>query len=572
MPNINDFKLIAKRSEKYADLLLNSLQHKREISNIKQKERIGFYVLILKNICGTQDVLDTVDLITDSEFNCLVLGNSKTDDCGIDAIHIDEDKFCISLFNFKYREKFDGSKSQSLNSPFISTKFINALTTENINKLEGKLKDFASLIIEKLNSSDEWRLYLYVVSNENLVLKESNQDIKNLEENYGLKIVPIGLAQISQYMSIRPESINAELTLDNDAIMSFSEDSISSSKSYIIRLPLNEVIRITCNNERLRTQYNLEDVKDLKDVDLDYSVLFDNVRGFVTRSKYNENILRTLKIEPSKFFMYNNGLTIISEDIDAKPINANKRVKLKLTSFQVINGGQTLRTIHNFHKLDSENIVNYLSESQVLVRIFKTTNDQALNNKIAEHTNSQNSISSIDLKSLRPEQIQLEQYLGEHEILYSRKSGDIGLTQNRVYKYQISMERFGQILFSLLGNPHQASNRKKQIFDQYYDEVFGDGNLSIADSPSQVKKYFEIKSTYALKGMLDGYKVTDQMVFYILYIQKRINAEINEIIDMFEQAIKDYSPKSAAQDIRSRKLIQVKFKEFVDSKFLYDSK
>ncbi|HEY9709732.1 MAG TPA: hypothetical protein V6D48_16115, partial [Oculatellaceae cyanobacterium] len=132
---------------------------------------------------------------------------------------------------------------------------------------------------------DEWKLYLYVVSNENIELKESNEDIKRLEMTYGLEIVPVGLTQISQYISIMPEAVDAEMMLDNDAIMSFSEDSISSSKSYIIRLPINEVIRITCNNETLRNKYNLEDVNELHEIDLDYSVLFDNVRGFVIRSK-----------------------------------------------------------------------------------------------------------------------------------------------------------------------------------------------------------------------------------------------------------------------------------------------
>lgn len=217
--------------------------------------------------------------------------------------------------------------------------------------------------------------------------------------------------------------------------------------------------------------------------------------------------------------MYNNGLTLIAEDIEAAPTNAGKKIKLKLTSFQVINGGQTLRTIHNFHKLDKENIVEYLSNSQILVRIFKTADDKILNNKIAEYTNSQNSISSVDLKSLRPEQIQLEQYLSEHEIVYSRKTGDTGLTSDKEYKHKISMERFGQILYSLKGNPHKASGRKRQIFDKYYDDIFGEKVLNVEASPTQIKKYFDIRSLYEAKAKTNNYDVTDQKIFYILYLQ-----------------------------------------------------
>lgn len=228
-----------------------------------------------------------------------------------------------------------------------------------------------------------------------------------------------------------------------------------------------------------------------------------------------------------------------------------------------------MRTIHNFHKLDKENIVDYLSGSQILVRIFKTTNDKVLNNKIAEYTNSQNSISSVDLKSLRPEQIGLEQYLAEHEIAYSRKTGDTGLTDDKEYKYQISMERFGQILYSLNGNPHKASSRKKQIFDKYYDEVFGEESLNIDKSPTQVKKYFEIKSLYETKKA--EYHVTDQKIFYILYLQANTSKTDGELIAIFEKLIDGYNPGEKGQMSQSRKLVQAGFKDLIDKEFLINS-
>lgn len=155
MPNINDFKLVAKKSERYADILLSGDQSNREIKGTKKKERMGFYLFILENVCGIQDISDLKNLVTDTEFNQLVLGLTKQDDCGIDAVHIDEEEFSISLFNFKYREKFNPNKAQSLNEPFISTKFVNALMTEKTDRLEGKIKSFAVSIIDKLNSNDD---------------------------------------------------------------------------------------------------------------------------------------------------------------------------------------------------------------------------------------------------------------------------------------------------------------------------------------------------------------------------------------------------------------------------------
>ncbi len=527
---------------------------------------MGFYLFILENISGIQDISDLAQLVTDTEFNQTVFGGRKTKDYGVDAIYIDDEERSISVFNFKYRETFKPGQHQSSNEPFISANFINALLTENTRQLQSKLKENANTIIAKLNSSDEWKLRLYVVSNDEIELQKTDESLKRLEEHYGLEIIPIGLSQICQYMSIRPGSVDAEIMLDSDTIMSFTEDSISSSKSYIIRIPISEVVRITCDNKDLRGRYSLEDLSELENAKLDYSVLFDNVRGFVLRSKFNLGVIDTLKKEPSKFFMYNNGLTLIAENIDAKPTNANKKVKLKLSGIQVLNGGQTLRTIHRFHESDKEHITTYLSQSQVLVRIFKTTDDNKLKNKIAEHTNSQNSISNVDLKSLRPEQIQLEQYLDEHKIAYTRKTGDSGQAKNDKYKHQISMERFGQILFSVNGNPHKASNQKKSIFGEYYDEVFGAKNLKIEESPKLILQYSEVKDAYKKRAKKYSYAYSDQKVFYILYIQSKSPGKVDECIDTFEKIIEGYKSEGDDPIAPARKLIQPKFKEFVDEK------
>lgn len=559
MANINDYKLLAKKSEKYFTLLASELEESFPNIETKDRERIGFYLFMIENLCNIKDTLDLANVVTDTEFNSKIF-NDKFDDYGIDAVYIDEENLSINLFNFKYRNKFNPIKKQSINETIISTKFINALLNENVNNLAGKLKTQAINIIEKFNSSDVWKFNLFVVSNENIELQKTDDDLKQLEDMYSLEVIPIGLSQISKIMSIRPEPIDSEIIIEQQAIMSYTESSISSSKSYVLRLPLSEIVRITCNDKNLRGKYNIEDLKELSKIELDYSVLFDNVRGLVLRSKFNKNISKTLKEEPSKFFMYNNGLTITAKDIEATPVNANKRVKLSIKSFQVLNGGQTLRTIHSFNKLDETNIEEYLAKSEVLVRIFKTTQDNELNNKIAEFTNSQNSISNIDLKSLRTEQIQLEQFLDENDIIYSRKSGDTGLSDNKVYKHKISMERFGQVIFSINGNPHRASNQKKQIFDKYYDELFGESALKIEQSPEQVSKYYEIKKKYDNRN---EYESSDQKIFYILYLNQHISKDIDSLIDLFEDTIKTFVPSNSTIS-DSRKLIQLKFKDYLD--------
>ena len=198
--------------------------------------------------------------------------------------------------------------------------------------------------------------------------------------------------------------------------MSYSEASRSSNVSYIVRMRLTELIRITCNDEGLRNDYQLEDEKILANVAEETDVLFENVRGLILNSKYNKNIEETLKKEPTKFFFYNNGITIVAENVDYQDINSGKRIKLSLQNFQVLNGGQTLRTIHSFNQQNPQYISDNLSKAEILVRILKVT-DNSLKNKIGEYTNSQNAIKVSDLKALRKEQLELDTFLANNDIL-----------------------------------------------------------------------------------------------------------------------------------------------------------
>lgn len=562
MANINDYKIIGKKSIKYFELLANELEFDISIIDTKQIERLGFYLFIIEHLSKLNDVLDIADVVSDTDFNSLLF-KERFDDCGIDAIVVNEDEHHIQLFNFKYREKFIVGK-QKTNEIILSSKFINALINENCEQLEGKTRRGAETIISKLNSNDEWKISLYVVSNEDVEINKRDHHLGQLEDLYGLEIISVGLEEISQFVTLRPEPVSAELIVDNDAVMSFSESSISSSKSYILRLPLSEIIRITCTDKELRENYSIEDLSQLSKVKVDYSVLFDNVRGLVVKSKYNSNISDTLKNDPTKFFMYNNGLTLTANDIKAEPVNANKKIRISLDSIQVLNGGQSLRTIHAFNNEDEKHLEDYLSKSEVLVRIFKTSRVSELNNKIAEYTNSQNSISSVDLKSLRSEQLHIEQYLDSFDIVYSRKTGDTGLNSEKKYRHKISMERFGQILMSYNGMPEKATNQKKAIFEKYYNELFLSESFKLEECPRLVSDYFLIRKGYEKQKA--NIIVSEQKVFYIIYLQTKLEKSIDELILLLEDVIKEYVPTSGKNISEARKIIQLNFKSLLDNK------
>jgi len=558
MGSLNQFKLLKQKSRKYFDILEKELDRTINLSDDIEKERFGFYLYILECVTNIRDLDQLLNMVTDSSFNEKIF-SEKFDDNGIDAVNIDFEKNEINLFNFKYREKYNSK--QSLNDVFLSTKFTSALVNFDSSGLEGKLKYYANEIIKNIQSNDVWKFNLYMVSNETTGLGSDDSQIKQLKELYDLDVKSISLDEISNFMSIRPKPISAKLVLNKEAVLSYSENALSSAKSYIIRLSIPELIRITCDNPKLRNEINLEDYSKISEAKFDFAVLFDNVRGFLGKTKFNDDILNTLKNEPSKFFMYNNGITITAEQINGESFNVNKKIKLEIDNLQIVNGGQTIRCIHKFNNSNKDNINQYLAKAEILVRIFKTTTDSGLRNKIAEYTNSQNAISVIDLKSLAIEQLEIEKFLEDHDIIYARKIGDTGST-NKNYKYKISLEKFGQIIFSIKGNPEKASNQKKRIFDKHYNETFGEENFDINKSVEYIEEFYNIKKTYN-RGF-SAFGVTDQKIFYILYLNRKRKNDIGDNIKFLEGCISEYRPD---EDISpARKLIQKGFKELVDSK------
>lgn len=529
MATRNDFKILDQKCFRIFQLASSILEFDEEIINNldeQTKKRFGFYYLILQYVLGINDYDELTSLICDQEFNSKLLNDNSSDE-GIDAVYVNEDERIISVFNFKFREKFKLDQKQSINEILQSEKFFNAVD-KGRKSFKGKIGKAAKRIIECNDSSEVWKTFFYVVSNENISIGRESETIKDLEEVHGITVCPIGLNEIVDFMSMHPKAINADLLLPSESVISYSEDCLSSDISYILCICLTDLIRITSDNSTLREDTNLEDDSRLSSVDVEKDVLYENVRGYILRSKYNENILRSLGEEPEKFFFYNNGLTIVAKDINSQKVNSNKKVRLQIRDFQVLNGGQTLRTIHKFNRINRENIKK-LSQASVLVRVMKVAEDD-LKSKISEYTNSQNEISRMDLKSMRTEQVQLQSFLSSHNILYIRKNGDTG-EDNKDYKCTVNIEQMGQILYAIKGFPGQVSNKKKDIFTKEYDALFCTNDLLSNQTIKYIQAFFNIKKEYETRGRIMNLKL-----FFILYLSVNLGrTDYKELIDEFEK-------------------------------------
>lgn len=559
MATRNDYLLLEQKCLRHYQLALPYLRKKKGKQDFpkEMQARFGFYYFILKLYTELSEYSDITKRITDTDFNAKFFNQPDSDE-GVDAVFIDEENNHIQLFNFKYRFPFKPESIPSKDEALKSSKFFSVLLTQK-NNLKGRMKDVAAQIIDKLNGNETWDISFYIVSNENHTLKIDDPNLEQLKAIYGVEIVSIGLDEIVDETSLRPRQIDASLLLPKDSIMTFKEDTLSSDVSYIMTLPLTELIRITCNDANVRDAYNWEDGKILEKAKMEPQVLYDNVRGFIGKTKFNRNIEQSLDLEPKKFFFYNNGVTIIADDISKEDTNMNTKVKFRIKNIQVLNGGQTLRTIHNYNTSNKANLTDTLSSAQVLVRMLKVTSE-GLKGHIAEYTNSQNKIDMRDLRSLRLEQIQLEEYLANSGILYERKRGDVGDPKGS-YKTSISMDLMGQILLANDGFPEQISNKKREIFASYYNRLFmSNDKLLSEDTIESIRMYRQIEATYSTSD----YNDTTQKNMYILYLCNYFGTnDYERVIKVFEDFLTSYSNKisSEKQKAQSRYLIDSTFRE-----------
>jgi hypothetical protein len=565
MASRNDYLVLDEKCRNlFSNIAVSMSFDECKMSNLSNTDlsRFGFYYLVLQNITDLEEYDDITEVITDTDFNSKLFNVADIDE-GIDAAYIDDDNHNIMLFNFKYRNKYDEDKTQSLNELLASSKFFNAIANSDVSYLKGKIKSVADRIIERYNGTQLWNTSFYYVTNENVVLKVDDPHIKAFANQYDIKFDSIGLDRLVDIISIHPQPVSARFKVAATNIISYVEDEISSNKSYVVRMTLPELIRITCNDDNLRNNLDYEGSDSLTDVDIELDVLYENVRGFILKSKFNDNIRKTLEMEPNHFFYYNNGITIIAENISSTATNLRKSWLVEVSNFQVVNGGQTLRTIHKYNREDKEHLVNNMSKAEILVRFLRIS-DQNLKNRIGEYTNSQNAINLADLRSLRAEQICLEQYLKENRIHYIRKIGDTGDSQRDVYS--IGKERLGQILLATrLKSPELTSNKKREIFNTYYDKLFVDNSdLLSKKTVEYILKYKDIDFEYKKSE----YSGTIQKIMYILYLEMMLNVDDHvEMITKFEKFLSDYA-KSQNKDLAlSRYLITPAFREALEKYF-----
>jgi hypothetical protein len=132
----------------------------------------------------------------------------------------------------------------------------------------------------------------------------------------------------------------------------------------------------------------------------DLAVLFDNhqdslfipnIRAFKGDTEVNNQIVESIISTPEAFCYLNNGITVIANEINKKPLGGNSREIgiFECKGFAVVNGAQTVGACNRAFKLDGEKC----SSAYVMSKFIETGQpDNELAVSITKAANTQNKI------------------------------------------------------------------------------------------------------------------------------------------------------------------------------------
>lgn len=287
------------------------------------------------------------------------------------------------------------------------------------------------------------------------------------------------------------------------------------------------------------------------------NILFgQNLRDALStsKSKTYKDMENTINTEPTRFWHYNNGITIIAESLDLQE-NENGVDMVKLENFSIINGAQTTSALGTYLKEASinnnEDAINNLKNVYVLARIMEV-NDEELRDNISIYNNSQNPISSRDMVSNRYEQRKLNEDLigGEAPNIYVEIRRGTQLPQHpRFEKHQrTTNEELAQLAFAaFLKEPFNAKDKKKTLFNKDYSN----DNILINNYYQKIFNYPGTEE--AEKGVLfrKDRKDIDELLFikYLYkqsknYLKKYYDKKIDENLEKIE---KDESARNSSE-------------------------
>ena len=133
-----------------------------------------------------------------------------------------------------------------------------------------------------------------------------------------------------------------------------------------------------------------------------------NVRSFLMlRGKVNKGIRKTILEQPERFMAYNNGLCITARSLDLADLSDGGMAIRGITGMQIVNGGQTVATIHRAGHVDRADLSRVFVQAKITV-----VNEEQIGTLVplvSRFANSQNKVNEADFSANSKYHVKLQQ-------------------------------------------------------------------------------------------------------------------------------------------------------------------
>jgi hypothetical protein len=250
------------------------------------------------------------------------------------------------------------------------------------------------------------------------------------------------------------------------SILDSNENNFEVVINSIDTMPLTSVEKVDNSCVLLCYASELKKILTTPDGLIRKSLFDDNVRDYQGNNTINSEIGNTIRTEPQKFALLNNGITIVCE----KYIPSNRQITLK--NPQIVNGCQTSHVI--FHNLDE---LDTLSKVPIIIKLI-STNDSEITNQIVRGTNRQNIVLDEAFEATKKFHKDLEDFINalspEYERFYYER-------RSKQYDHNPSISNWQKlnlriVLQSFIGmflnEPHISHRHESKLLEMYSNVVF----------------------------------------------------------------------------------------------------
>ncbi len=434
--------IIDQRVRKLAEDLAPEFETRLNIVNNAVKLRsTAFVFLVVKTV---------LDLSDDVALDCLTEGGH---DFGVDAVYIgdvEEGEFVVTLFQGKYKQDLAGEANfpqngvekviQAIRYLFNPDAQIttNPLLTKRVEEIRSLVRDGQIPRVRAVlcNNGLEWNTAAQQLIDQAAFPREQ-VSWEHVNHDHVVHLLQAA------------REVNDTLRLSGKAIV----EDFDYCRVVVGKVLVREIESLFNRNGDLLLERNVCRFLGLQS------------------NRVNQNIAYTLQTsnDRSNFYFYNNGITLLCRKFSYNALQG-ENYQLRVEGLQVINGGQTCKTIQST-LASLTGVEEGFEKAFVLVRLYELPSESAyLVSNITYATNNQNPVDLRDLRSNDAKQKSLETAIRDLGFEYHRYRRDASLRPN-----DISSGAAAEAVLSVWRlRPHQAKFMGREHFGKLYDVIFSD--------------------------------------------------------------------------------------------------